>query len=391
MRTISQQQARRLAVRAQLLAEPRPTGVLEVAKALGRLQLDPTRAVERSHLLVLWSRLGPFDRAELERLRWEERLLFEYRAFIVPTDELPLYRAAMKSWASDRAARYPDVLAWLKENAALSRYMLAELRRRGPLRLRDFEDRAATSWASTGWTNERNVDRMLEFLAAQGKVTVAGRESGHRLWDLPERCLPATKPLPHAEAARLALERFLRSVGLATERQLRGLPFWQPRPLPPQLARLERDGRIVRVAVEGLPGEWYVHADRLPLLDEPFEPRTTLLSPFDHLIYERARTQLLFGFRFKLEIYVPKEKREFGFFVLPILHGDRLIGRIDPLMDRKTGRLTLNAVHAEPDAPRDAATGRAIAGAVRELAEFLGANEIAYPREVPRGWRSALR
>jgi uncharacterized protein YcaQ len=232
---------------------------------------------------------------------------------------------------------------------------------------------------------------MLEFLAAQGKVTVAGRESGHRLWDLAERCLPPAQPLPHAEAARLALERFVRSVGLATERQLRGLPFWQPRPLPPQLARLEREGRVVRVAVEGLPGEWFVHAERLPLLDEPFEPRTTLLSPFDHLIYERARTQLLFGFRFKLEIYVPKEKREFGFFVLPILHGDRLIGRIDPLIDRKAGVLNVNAVHAEADAPRDAATGRAIAGAVRELAEFLGATEIAYPREVPRGWRSALR
>ncbi|MGN6674904.1 MAG: DNA glycosylase AlkZ-like family protein, partial [Thermomicrobiales bacterium] len=144
-------------------------------------------------------------------------------------------------------------------------------------------------------------------------------------------------------------------------------------------------------------GDWYVAAADLPLLDAlaggdtAWEPRTTLLSPFDNLICDRKRTALLFDFDYRIEIYTPKEKRRWGYYVLPILHGDRLIGRIDPTMNRARAILTINAVHAESGAPADRTTARAIARAITDLATFLGARDIAYAGPVPAAWRTALR
>jgi hypothetical protein len=171
--------------------------------------------------------------------------------------------------------------------------------------------------------------------------------------------------------------------------------------LPSVLKELEAEGRIVRVEVKGEEAEgknwrgpWYIHADDLAQLESlrssDWEGRTTLLSPFDNLICDRLRTELLFDFEFRVEIYVPKEKRQYGYYVLPILHGDRLIGRMDPTMDRKANRLNINAVYAEPGAPATHSTGRAVAAAVQELATFLGAKEIAYTDQVPDAWRKAL-
>jgi uncharacterized protein YcaQ len=162
--------------------------------------------------------------------------------------------------------------------------------------------------------------------------------------------------------------------------------------LPTVLAGLEREGRIerVRVADDGTewPGPWYVHADDLPLLERleagDWQPRTTLLSPFDNLIIDRERTQRLFGFHFRMEIYVPRAARRYGYYVLPVLHGDRLVGRVDPAMDRRRGRLVVNAVHAEPDAP--AAAGPAVAAALQELAVFLGADGVELGQPPPERW-----
>jgi len=162
------------------------------------------------------------------------------------------------------------------------------------------------------------------------------------------------------------------------------------------LAELETDGRITRVNIQedgkAWPGPWYIYTDDLPLLDrlEEWKPRTTLLSPFDNLVSDRQRTEQLFGFKFRVEIYVPKHKRHHGYYVMPILHGDRLIGRIDPAMDRTRQRLTINAVYAEPDAPTTTETARQIAQAINELGSFLGAKEIVYGRRVPAGWRSTF-
>ena len=275
----------------------------------------------------------------------------------------------------------------MRENDGLRRSILAELRRGGPLPSRALAvGRADVGWRSAGWTNERNVSRMLDFLWAQGKVMVAGRQGGQRLWDLAERCLPAHfigDRLSDHQVTRIVAQRSLRFLGVATLAHIRGnfLPGRYVR-LPAVLEELEREGRIEQVSVtqgrSPLAGTWYVHADDVALLDEieqgRWEPRGTLLAPFDNLIRDRSRVQELFGFDCKLEIYVPRAKRLYGYYVMPILHGDRLAGRLDPATARQRGVLQVNAVGAEPGAPRGVAG--AIGRALRELAAFVGARSV---------------
>ena len=378
-------QARRLAVIGQLLSAPRPKEIYEVVEWLGGLQMDPTRAVERTELLVLWSRLGNYDTGDLRRLLYEDRRLFEYWAYIVPVSDLPLHRPTMRRFHEGPLARARYIKRWVRVNAELRRHILRELRRRGPLRSRDFEDRAVENWRTGGWNEGKNVGRMLDILWDLGQITIVGRDGHERIWDLAERSLPMDSKLPPGEVARRILDRQLRWHGIARVDQF-GFAFdGRPPGWEAALRELVRSGRAVSATVEGLSGDWFAHPE---VLERPFRAHTTLLSPFDKLISHRDRTEELFGFRFRLEIYVPKSKREYGYFVLPILHGERLIGRIDPLMDRKTGVLNVNAVHAEPDAP--ASAGPAIARSIRELGKWLGASEIAYA-SVPRIWRSATR
>lgn len=376
----------------QLLSSPRPVSIEDVVRDLWMVQMDPTAAVARTEHLVLWSRLGSrFKVADLERLLWDERKLFEYWVHIVPTSDYAVHRESMRRYPEGPRgdfARRTYVREWLDANAAFRRYILRELRRRGPLRSRDLEDRAAVPWRTGGWNDARprHTAMLLDILWDRGEVMIVGRDGQQRLWDLAERRLPTGVPrLAQREVARSILERQLRARGVATAQQF-GFAFdGRPPGWERALRELVREGIAVPATVEGIPGAWYAHAE---ILERPFRPRTVLLSPFDDLVSERDRTEQLFGFRFRLEIYVPKAKREFGYFVLPVLHGDRLVGRIDPKFDRRTGVLNVHAVHAEPDAP--ASAGPAVARAVRELARWLGANDVAVGT-VPQRWRSALR
>ncbi|MBD0317334.1 MAG: YcaQ family DNA glycosylase [Thermoleophilia bacterium] len=394
---------RRLAVAKQRLAGATPAGdadgLLALVRELGCVQLDPTSAVARSHLLVLWSRLGAFDIEVLEALRWRERRLFEYwahAASLVPSDDFRLHEATlMRVFAQGDALWARRLREWMQANARLRRAILRELRARGPLRARDFDSSlVAKPWLSTGWTNERNVHRLLDAMWGAGEVLVAGRAGNERLWDLPERCVApdalAAPRLRREEAVRLAAERSLRSLGVATAKQI-GNNFIRGRyaGLASALRRLEHAGRIVAVETDW-PGSWLVHADDVPLLerlaDGEWEPRTTLLSPFDNLICDRERTRLIFGFDYTIEIYVPKAKRRYGYFVMPVLDGDRLIARIDPRYDRSAYVLEVNAVHPEADAAPDRALGEALDG----LRAFLGAQAIRCGDGVPPAWRRAL-
>jgi uncharacterized protein YcaQ len=400
--------ARQVVITAQYLAGPRPgsdaDGVMEVINRLGCLQLDPINVVARSHLLVLWSRLGNYDPALLDTLLWQEHRLFEYwahAASIVLTEDYPIHQMKMNSYAKDSSQWSQRVRAWMEQNDTLCVSILDALRERGPLRSRDFEDNSVIAWQSSGWTHGRNVSRMLDFLWMQGQILVAKRIAGEKWWDLAQRCLPtwvSYEPIPEREVVRQAAQKSLRALGVATERHITEY-FTQNRypGLSSVLAELESAGHIVKVRIQDedgeLPGTWFIHTDFLPMIEQLaviWEPRTTLLSPFDNLICNRRRTQLLFDFSYQSEIYTPKDKRRFGYYVMPLLHGDQLIGRIDPALNRAQRTLVINAIHTEPNVPITSEMGHAVTNAIQELARFLNAKEINYCQQVPQGWKHLL-
>jgi uncharacterized protein len=408
---ISRTMARRMAIVAQGLAGgPRPPadteGIMDVIGRLGCLQLDPINTVARTHLLVLWSRLGSFDQGLLDLLLWQERRLFEYwahAASIVLTQDYPIHQMRMRSYGKGSDSWSQQVSAWMQQNEPLRISILSALQQRGPLRSKDFEDTVQVAWRSSGWTDGRTVGRMLDFLWAQGHILVARRVGSQKWWDLAERCLPAFWILqgpqaPH-EVVCAAAQKALQALGVATARDItEHFTRYRYPGLAEVLTHLEATGRILQVRVQDqgkdLAGSWFVHTDLLPVLErleqQAWEPRTTLLSPFDNLICDRKRTVRLFDFTYQSEIYTPKDKRRFGYYVMPILSGDQLIGRIDPMFDRGRKQLMINAVHVEPATSITRETGQAIAVAIEELAAFLGATTISYSRQVPEGWKGIL-
>jgi uncharacterized protein YcaQ len=320
----------------------------------------------------------------------------------VLTEDYPIHNLLMRRYPTERYAYSRRVRAWVRENQALRTYVLRRIRRDGPLRLRDFEDRSRTGWTSSGWTTGRNVERMLDVLWTQGKIVVAGRDGIQKYWDLAERWFPDWTPkerLPEREVVRRATQRSLRALGVARPRDIeRHFTAGRYPGLADTLARLEREGVIegVRVVDHGAewPGPWFVHTGDLPVLErleqDEWSPRTTLLSPFDNLIIDRDRAELLFGFRFRMEIYVPKAKRVFGYYTVPILHGDKLIGRVDPALDRQRGVLRILAVHIEPGIRATARSGHSVARSLQDLSGFLGAREVEVTGQMPDGWRKAF-
>lgn len=312
---------------AQLLGSHRPTDVVDVVTRLGYVQLDPTSAVSRSEHLVLWSRLGARYRPhELLRRTYETRELFEHVAYVYPASDFALYRPAMLSWPRGSSPIPRRIRDWLTANDRFRAYILDELRARGPLRTRQFEDRAAVPWPPSRWS-ERSVGMMLEFLAARGDVAVTGRVGHEKLWDLAERVFPTTtEPVDPDQARRVLARRRLRALGV-----LRATP-------------LMRD-MGTRVAIEGLDGVWIAEQE---LLDSSFVGRTAVVSPFDQLIHDRKRANELFDFDYRLEIYVPRAKRRWGYYVLPVLSGDRLVARVDARADREARMLRIGPVVPEP-------------------------------------------
>jgi uncharacterized protein YcaQ len=377
---LSLSQARRLAVRSQYLAGASPgagvDGMRRVLRGLRVLQIDPVNVVARSHLLVLWSRLGGFDRDDLDTLLWRERWLFEYwahAASIVLAEDYPIHRAMMRAYMVTSGSQQKR--DWLAANDEFRRYVLDRLRDSGPLPGDAIEDRSAVGWVSTGWTNGRNVERMLDILWKQGVVTIAGRDGLRRLWGLAD--FPAAEDLPQAEVVTRAAEHALRALGVARARDVeRHFTIGRYPGLD-----LERAGWARPVRVEGGNEQWWVHRDVLGLLDEEWRPRTTLLSPFDNLICDRDRTERLWGFAYRNEMYVPKHKRQYGCYVMPVLAGERLVGRVVPRVDRRRGVLVVEGMFAEAEftgAGAGAAPGHQVAAAIESLASFAGSASVSY-------------
>jgi uncharacterized protein len=301
VRIVSTEDARRIAVRAQLL-DGSATTVLDTVRRLGYLQIDPISTVAPPQHLVLWSRLGSFDVGELDRLLWQERKLLEWNAFLWPAEDLPLLRARMRR-------RRPGVNAsermgneFLREHASLRRYILRELERNGPMPSRELRDHTrAQRDEKHPWWGARNVSLMLQILNTRGAVAVVGRTAGSRLWDLAERWYPEVEKVSLRDAERILAERRFRALG-------------------------------VRLGKRG----WEAHP---AISADPAPERVTFLSPFDRLIHDRKRAEELFDFHYRLEMYVPRAKREYGYYVLPVLAGDRIVGRIEPRFDRTTREL----------------------------------------------------
>jgi uncharacterized protein len=350
---LTKTQARRIAVRAQLLDAPRPTDLVAVVQQLTLLQVDPTAAVAPSADLVAWSRLGSSYRPDdLKQAVEQDRTLFEHDALVRPMSDLGLYLAGAADWPS-----YDKQRAWLRDNDRFRRDILDLLGSSGPLSSRDIPDTCVVPWASTGWTNNRNVTQMLEFLMMRGEVAIAGRLGRERLWDLPERVYPADVTVPSAEeAARRKNERRLSSLGIARQKT---------RAMPVEPIDVGEAGEPA--VVEGVKGEWRVDP---AALEGDFEGRTALLSPFDRLVHDRVRALELFDFEYTLEMYKPAAQRRWGYYALPILHDDRLVGKVDAAADHKASVLRVNAIHEDVKFSRTMT--RAVQTELEDLASWLG-------------------
>ncbi len=329
MRRLDRDEARQLAVRAQLLDATRPTELVALVDQLTLLQVDPTAAIAPNADLVAWSRLGgSYQPADLTRALQEERTLFELLAYVRPTTAVAFHVPEEMGLTASRAVR-----AWVEVNDGFRRDIVARLRDAGPLLSRDVPDTCQLPLESTGWTNNRNVTKMLELLSAMGEVAVAGRAGRQRLWDVADRVYPHFEPLPADEARWRREQRRLRSLGIARAKTT---------VLPGEPISVGDAG--LPVTVEGLDGQWRADPDAL---DQPFTGRTALLSPFDRLVHDRDRTMGLFGFEYILEMYKPAARRRWGYFALPVLHHDRLVGKLDAKADRKAGTFTVNALHED--------------------------------------------
>ena len=358
MHRLTKAQARRIAVRAQLLDAPRPTSLQTVVERLTLLQIDPTAAIAPSADLVVWSRLGSAYRPEQLRQALEQnRTLFEHNALVRPMSDLGLYLAGAADWPS-----YEKQRAWLRDNDRFRRDILERLAASGPLSSRDIPDTCVVPWASTGWTNNRNVTQMLEFLMMRGEVAIAGRVGKQRLWDLPERVYPPDLAVPSVDDAQRRMnERRLSSLGLARQKTTA---------VPVEPWDVGDAGEAA--VVEGVKGEWRV--DPAALDGGRFKGRTALLSPFDRLIHDRTRALELFDFEYTLEMYKPAGKRRWGYYALPVLHGDRLIGKVDAATDRKASVLRVNAIHE--DVPFTPPMAKGLRAELEDLAAWLGLGAI---------------
>lgn len=345
-----------MAVRAQLLQRERPADLVDMVRQLTLLQLDPVSAIAPSADLVCWSRFGSSYSPDDLRAALADYRLIELRALLRPAADLSLFRADMAAWPGHGELRDWQKFNrdWVLANDRCRREILSRLAG-GPLPSRELPDLCEKPWESTGWTNNKNVIRLLDFMAARGEVAVAGRKGRDRLWDLAERVYPDHPIVPAAEAVRERERRRLRSAGIARSRAPE---------LPMEPVSVGEAGEPA--VVDGVKGEWRVDPSQL---GQPFEGRTALLSPFDRLVYDRVRGEELFGFEYQLEMYKPVAKRRWGYYALPILHGDQLIGKLDAKAEHKQGVLVVNAIHQ--DVPFTPAMTAAVNSEIADLAAWL--------------------
>lgn len=366
-------QARRIAIRAQALDAARPHDLVDLVGRLTLLQLEPTAAIAPSADVVCWSRLGPGYRSDDLVVALEvDRTLFELDLLARPMTDVGLHLAA----ARDLPAQEGN--GWVEANDPFRADVLQLLAREGPLPAREIPDTALVPWRSSGWNNSRNVQMMLKALMMRGEVAVSGRDGNDRLWDLAERVYPYVE-IPTADVARRRRdERRLSSLGIARAKATK---------MPTERVDVGDVGDVGEPAVvEGVRGTWRVDATSLRgdgCLDDEngdggFAGRTALLSPLDRLVFDRKRLLELFDFEYTLEQYKPAAKRRWGYWAMPILHGDRFVGKLDATADRQAGVLFVDAIHE--DVPFTREIRDAVDGEIESLMAWLGLDEIVRQR-----------
>ena len=413
-RTLPLRAVTALFLERQHLARPRtaaltPRRLARFVEDVGGLQLDSINVLERAHYLTVWSRFGPYDRAWLDRAVYRRRLLFEYwahAACLVPTTMLPWWRRAML----DYRGRHTGWSDWLRRNAKVLARVRQAVAANGPMGNADFDGRRPAGGG--GWWSWRPVQHALHHLWMSGALTIHSRQHFHKRYDLLERAIPgaaACQAVPADEFRRWHVARSLHALGAATEQDVAGyLTF--PRSGPGMRraalrAMLER-GEVTEIDVEGRPGRWLALTRDLPALARaaraPGPRGTTLLSPFDSLLWYRGRVARLFGFDYRIEVYTPGPRRVHGYYTLPILHHGHLIGRVDAKTHRTERRLEVRHVHFEPwfaaaapppgggDAPERDQALEGVADALRSLGVFVNAGAIVLRRVTPHRLRAPL-
>jgi len=318
--------------------------MFDVVRRLTMLQNDPAAAVAPSADLVLWSRLGSSYSPTQLRDAIDEQALLELHGLIRAPEDLALYRAEMAEWPGRPPLQdwQEGVREWVDTNNGCRLDILARLRADGPLAARELPDTCVIPWRSSGWTNNRNVTKMIGFLVQRGEVAAAGRRGADRLWDLADRIYP-DEVVPYDEALRIRDERRLRALGIA-----RAPGVGEP------------------AVVDGVKGRWRVDPEAL---DRAFTGRVALLSPLDRLVYDRKRMTELFEYDYQLEMFKPAAKRRWGYWALPILYQDRLVGKLDATADRRAGVFRVDAIHQ--DVPFTKAMTAAVQHEIKDLASWL--------------------
>jgi uncharacterized protein YcaQ len=380
--TLSRSDARRIVLHAQGLDgrwRPRrgKEGAAEIVERLGYVQIDTIAVIERAHHHVLWTRHPGYRPNMLRELLGRDRRVIEqwtHAAAYVPTADYRFYVPGMR-----RYAERPKVRSWLEENRAVVARVRERIQTEGPLGSADFADPRGKRGP---WWDWKPAKRALEILFRSGELMITARRNFHRLYDLAERVLPAeigTSPPPPDELARFVVRRYLSSQGVATAKNA----GWWLRDRTRVAAALEElvdNGEVLPVNIEGVEDGsafcWTAALEEAPRRSSRRKP-LHLLSPFDNLVIDRQRTERLFGFDYRLECYTPAAQRRYGYFTLPILWGDRFVGRLDPKADRKVRRLLVRNLVLEPDLGAPDAFYAALAEKLREFALFNGCEQIA--------------
>lgn len=348
---LTRDQARRIAVRAQLLDADRPDDVVGIAEQLGAIKIDPTATIAPAEHTILWSRIGSaYDGGQLAKAVESDRLLFEFDGAFRPVSLLPLMLPAMRRWPRRESSRQ-----WLEANDRFRTDVLARLRAEGPLLASEIPDTADVARPPDGWSGSNQVAHMLDFLQQQGEVAVAERKGRHRRWDLAERVYPSDLPeFDDDEAERLLNERRLQAAGIAKQRSP-----WTP---------VGEAGEPA--TIDGMRQKWRVDPEALAALEDDEGGRAAFLSPYDGMLFDRPRLREIFEFDYVLEQFKPKPQRRYGYFAHPILLGDRFVGMLDAEIDPEHDELKVTAVHEFE--PFDEDEHAAVHSEIADLGRWLG-------------------